>query len=116
VVNGEALCRIFKHAFRGVTAVPKFLSSDHDPLYRFHQWEANLRILGITEIKTVPHVPWFHPFITIRRERLDRLLFWTAIDLERKLVSFQNYYNENRTHSALKARTPIEAPESERLI
>ena len=27
---------------------------DHDPLYRFHQWEANLRILGLTEIKSVP--------------------------------------------------------------
>jgi hypothetical protein len=42
VVNGEALCRMFKQAIRSVTAVPKYLSSDHDPLYRFHQWEANL--------------------------------------------------------------------------
>jgi hypothetical protein len=58
VVSGEALCRMLKQAFRGVTAVPKFLSSDHDPLYRFQQWEANLRILGVTEIKTVPYVPW----------------------------------------------------------
>jgi hypothetical protein len=61
IVNGEALCRMFKLAIRGVTAVPKYLSSDHDPLYRFHQWEANLRILGVTEIKTVPYVPWSHP-------------------------------------------------------
>src|SRR5207249_741867 len=65
----------------------KYLSSDHDPLYRFHQWEANLRILDVTEIKTVPYVPWSHPFVerligTIRRECLDRLLFWTAADLE----------------------------------
>ena len=41
----------------------KYLSSDHDPLYRFHQWEANLRILGVTEIKTVPYIPWSHPFV-----------------------------------------------------
>jgi putative transposase len=34
--------------------MPKHLSSDHDPLYRFHQWQANLRILEVTEIKTVP--------------------------------------------------------------
>jgi hypothetical protein len=87
VVNGEALCRMFMQAIRGVTTLPRYFSSDHDPLYGFHQWEANLRILGVTEIKTVPYVPWSHPLIerligTIRREYLDRLLFWTAIDLE----------------------------------
>jgi hypothetical protein len=54
VVNGEALCRMFKQAIRGVTTFPRYLSSDHDPLYRFHQWEANLRILGVAEIRTVP--------------------------------------------------------------
>jgi hypothetical protein len=42
---------------------PKYLSSDHDPLYRFHQWEANLRVLGVMEIKTVPDTPWSHPFV-----------------------------------------------------
>ena len=51
VVDGDALCCMFKQAIRG-TAVPKYLSSDHDP--RYHQWEANLRIQGVTEIKTVP--------------------------------------------------------------
>jgi hypothetical protein len=32
-------------------------------LYRFHQWQANLRVLGVTEIKTVPYVPLSHPFV-----------------------------------------------------
>jgi transposase InsO family protein len=119
VVNGEALCRMFKQAIRGVTTLPRCLSSDHDPLYRFHQWEANLRILGVREIKTVPYVPWSHPFIerligTIRRECLDRSLFWTSIDLEMKLVAFQDFYNKHRTHSALEGQTPIEVPESKR--
>ena len=36
----------------------------------------------MSEIKTIPHVPLFHPFVerligTIRREYLDRTLFWT---------------------------------------
>ena len=53
VVDGLALCRMFQQAIRGA-GLPKCLSVDHDPLYRFHQWEANLRILGVTEIKTVP--------------------------------------------------------------
>src|SRR5678815_1732591 len=45
------------------------LSSDHDPLYRFHQWQANLRILEITEIKAIPYAPLSHPFV--ERDRHD---------------------------------------------
>ena len=37
--------------------------------------------------------------IVIRREYLDRTLFWTTVDLETKLVDFQDYYNGHRTHS-----------------
>jgi putative transposase len=33
--------------------LPTYLSADRDPLYRFHQWQANLRILNIQEVKTV---------------------------------------------------------------
>jgi hypothetical protein len=36
VVDGLALCRMFKQAIRGA-GLSKFLSFDHDPLYRFHQ-------------------------------------------------------------------------------
>lgn len=93
VVDGLALCHMFKQAIRGA-GLPKYLSSDHDPLYRFHQWEANLRVLGVTEIKTVPYTPWSHPFIerligTIRRECLDRLLFWTATVFRDETDRFQ---------------------------
>jgi transposase InsO family protein len=115
-VNGEALCRMFKQAIRGA-GLPEYLSSDHDPLYRFHQWAANLSILGISEIKTVPYTPWSHPFVerligTIRCECLDQLLFWTATDLEIKLTAFRDYYNRHRSHAGLKGATPIETPES----
>jgi hypothetical protein len=36
--------RMFYRAIRG-QRLAKYLSSDHDPLYRFHQWQANLRVL-----------------------------------------------------------------------
>ncbi len=109
VVDGVALCRMFNRATR-CQAPPTYLSSDHDPLYRFHQWQANLRILGVTAIKTVPYAPLSHPFVerlidTIRRECLDRTLFWTAADLESKRVDFQRYYNGHRTHAGLDGRT-----------
>jgi putative transposase len=58
IVDGLALCRMFHRAIRG-HRLPRYLSSDHDPLYRFHQWQANLRVLEVTEIKTVPYVPLF---------------------------------------------------------
>ena len=110
VVDGVGLCRMFNRATRGQSP-PTYLSSDHDPLYRFHQWQANLRILDVKEIKTVPYVPLSHPFVerligTIRRECLDRTLFWTAADLEMKLLDFQRYYNGHRTHAGLDGRTP----------
>jgi len=104
-VDGRALCRMFNRATRWQT-VSKYLSSDHDPLYRFHQWQANLRVLGVTEIKTVPYVPLSHPFVerligTLRREYLDQTLFWTTADLEQKLRAFQDYFNRHRVHSGL---------------
>jgi transposase InsO family protein len=43
IVDGGVLCRMFHRAIRG-QRLPKYLSSDHDPLYRFHQWQANLRV------------------------------------------------------------------------
>jgi putative transposase len=46
IVDGVALCRMFNRAIRG-TALPKYLSSAHDPLYRFHQRQANLRVLEV---------------------------------------------------------------------
>jgi putative transposase len=110
MVDGVALYRMFQRAIRGCR-LPKYLSSDHDPLYRFHQWQANLQILEVTEIKTIPYVPLSHPFVerligTVRRELLDRTLFWTTADLETKLVEFQRYYNGHRTHAGLEGLPP----------
>jgi transposase InsO family protein len=110
VVDGRALCRMFNRAIHA-QKLPKYLSSDHDPLYRFHQWQANLRVLMVQEIKTVPYVPLSHPFVerligTIRREFLDQTLFWTTADLEQKLRLFQDYFNRQRVHSGLGGRLP----------
>ena len=110
IVDGAALCRMFQQAIRQ-KSLPKYLSTDNDPLYRFHQWQANLRVLEVREIKTVPGVPFSHPFVerligTIRRECPDHALFWTAADLERKLQDFQDYFNGYRTHTGLGGQLP----------
>ena len=97
--------------------LPKYLSSDNDPLFEYHRWKANLRILDVEEIKSVPYVPRSHPFIerligTVRREFLDHTLFWNSGDLERKLADFQIYYNRHRTHNSLGGNAPSAVAES----
>ena len=118
IVDGVALCQMFNRAIRGQTT-PNYLSTDNDPLYRFQQWQANLRVLEMTEIKTVPYVPLSHPFVerligTLRRECLDRTLFWTTTDLEAKLLDFQHYYNEHRTHAGRKGHPPVQGVNADR--
>jgi transposase InsO family protein len=107
---GASICRMFNQIIAGKSP-PQHLSSDHDPLFRFHRWVANLRILEVEEIKSIPYLPVSHPFVerligTIRREFLDHVLIWNAVDLGRKLEEFRNYYNENRVHQSLSGRTP----------
>ena len=109
-VDGPSLIAMFQQAIQG-QSLPKYLSTDNDPLYQFHQWQANLRVLEVLEIKTVPYVPLSHPFVerlvgTLRRECLDRTLFWTTADLEAKLREFQKYFNEHRAHAGLEGRLP----------
>ena len=110
-VDAPSLCRMFNAAIHGRGA-PRHLSTDHDPLFEAHRWTANLRLLEIDEIKTVPHVPLSHPFVerltgTMRREFLDHVLFWNAGDLERKLADFQASYNAARSHASWEGYTPL---------
>jgi transposase InsO family protein len=58
-VDGPAVCRLFNRIL-GTSAAPHYLSSDNDPLLKFHRWKANLRILDVAEVKTVPYVPLSH--------------------------------------------------------
>ena len=109
-VDASSLCRMFNAASHGRGA-PRHLSTDHDPLFEAHRWTANLRLLEIDDIKTVPHVPLSHPCVerligTMRREFLDHVLCWNAGDLERKLADFQAYDTAAPSHAALEGDTP----------
>ena len=102
-VDGPAVCRMFNNA-TSRQGWPERVSTDNDPLFQYHRWKANLRILEIEEIKSLPYVPISHPFVerligSIRRELLDQTFFWTATDLENKLRAYQAYYNGHRCHS-----------------
>jgi len=112
-VDGPALCRMFNDV-TSKQAWTKYISSDNDPLFQYHRWKANLRVLDIEEVKSVPHVPMSHPFVerligSIRRELLDHTFFWTATDFENKLTDYQAYYNEHRCHSSRDGYTPVQS-------
>jgi hypothetical protein len=47
---------MFNQAIAG-QSLPVRLSFDHDPLFEFHRWHANLRILGIESVRSVPYAP-----------------------------------------------------------
>jgi hypothetical protein len=48
-LDGIAVCQLFNRAIARKT-LPEYLSSDHDPLFRFQCWRANLRVLEIDEL------------------------------------------------------------------
>ena len=115
VLDGPTACRMFNSIISS-TESPRYLSSDKDPVFMFHRWKSNLRIPEVTEVKTVPYVPLSHPFVerligTVGQEYLDQVPFWSARDLGRKLVSFQDYYNKDRVHRALDGSPPNEQSE-----
>jgi hypothetical protein len=45
-IDGVSVCRMYNHAIAG-EPLPKHLGTDHDPLFRFHRWLANLRVLAV---------------------------------------------------------------------
>ena len=102
--------------FQAGHSPPRRISTDHDPVFTHHRWHANLRVLGIEEVKTVPYVPLSHPFVervigSVRRGYLDHILFWNETDLSRKLDQYQKFYNETRGHLSLKGKTPEQTAE-----
>ena len=109
-VDGSSVCRMFNQII-SESNLPKRLSFDNAPIFQFKQWKANLRILEIETIRTVPFVPVSYPFTerligTIRREYLNHLLFWNSRDLQNIPDSFHAYYNEERIHLGIKGEFP----------
>lgn len=117
--EGGTVCYLFNQIV-GLKDFPKYLSSDNDPLFKYWLWRANLTEYQIEEIKTVPYVPWSHPFIerligSCRREFTDRILFWNQADLKAKLCLYQEYFNSYRVHYCHEGKTPDEIVGQRRL-
>jgi hypothetical protein len=59
-------------------------------------------------VKCIPCMPRFFERLigTVRREFLDRTLFWNQGELERKLDNYRAYYNWHPCHTGLAEVTP----------
>jgi uncharacterized protein YecE (DUF72 family) len=106
--------------------VPSFIEATGDQVYvRFHgKNRENWFKRNITAAERFKYLyserelqslgtPRSHAFVerligTVRREYLDRTLFWNQSDLERKLENYKTYYNLLRCHSGLAGATPAE--------
>jgi len=61
--DGIAYCRMFNEVISG-KSLPKYLSSDNDPLFLFHRWQCNLRVLDVEELKSVPGTPTSQDYVS----------------------------------------------------
>ncbi len=109
-MDGVVICRMF-NSIISKQKLPKRISTDNDPLFKFERWQANLRILDIEHIKSIPYTPISHPFVerlirTIREELLNNIFIWNSCDLQKKLDTYKDYFNQSRSHSAINAMTP----------
>ncbi len=109
-MNGSTICCMFNSIILK-QKLPKRISTDNDPLFEFQRWQANLRILEIEHIKSIPYTPISHPFVerlirTIREELLNNVLVWNAGDLQKKLDAYKDYFNHSRAHAGINAMTP----------
>ena len=87
---------------------------------RFHQWQRNLRILDVKEIKTVAYVPLSHPLVerligTVRRECLDRTARAPPIGADPSSTNHpRRAANPERPGAAGPARQPPGARDADR--
>ena len=69
-VDGPSLCLMFQRAIQG-RSLPKYLSTDNDPMYRFHQWQANLRVLEVAKsrpypmCRSIPPIPFWSDLLEL---------------------------------------------------
>ncbi len=69
------------------------MSPDNDLLFQYHQWQADLRVLHVEEVKSIPSTPTTHRLIerligTVSLRKIDRLLAKTPI-FSSKIINMQ---------------------------
>jgi transposase InsO family protein len=95
----------------GWEQVPKYILRDRDQAYG-EAFRRRVRAMGIRDRPTSSRSPWQNAYAerligSIRRERVDHIVVLGERHLRHVLLSYMNYYNENRTHLSLGKDAPI---------
>ena len=108
--TAEWIAQQLTEAF-GWRNAPRYVVRDRDRVYgaRFIQ---RVRAMGIRDRPIAPHSPWQNGYAerligSIRRDCLDHVVVFGERHLRNLLRSYQQYYNEARTHLSLCKDAPI---------
>ena len=102
--SAEWIARQLTEAY-GWQEAPRYIVRDRDRVYG-EAFIRRLRAMGIRDRPIAPHSPWQNGYAerligSIRRECLDHVVVLGERHLRHLLKSYQNYYNEARTHLSL---------------
>ncbi len=108
--TAEWLAQQIVEAFPWGTA-PAYLVRDNDRAYG-QAFTRRLRTMGIRDRPISPRSPWQNAYVerligTLRRECLDHVLIFGERHLRRILALYSSYYNQTRTHLALRKDAPL---------
>jgi len=96
-----------------VHGAPEHIRSDNGPEFIAHAVQNWLEQRACNTIYITPGSPWENPYIesffaTLRRECLDRHLFYSISEAQTVLDAWRQEYNGYRPHSSLQYRTPAD--------
>ena len=108
--TAEWLARQISEAFPWASA-PIYLVRDNDRAYGL-VFQRRIRAMGIRDRPISASSPWQNGIAerligTLRRECLDQMLVFDETHLRRVLSAYATYYNQVRTHIALKKDAPL---------
>jgi transposase InsO family protein len=108
--TAEWIARQLTEAF-GWTAAPRYLVRDRDAVYG-DIFIRRLLAMGIRDRPTAARSPWQNGYAerligSIRRDCLDHVVVFGEPHLRHLLESYQQYYNEARTHLSLSKDAPV---------
>ena len=90
---------------------PTYLLRDNYGAYGL-AFTSRIRAMGIRDRPISPRSPWQNAYVerligTLRRECLDQVLIYGERHLRRILALYSSYYNQTRTHLALRKDAPL---------
>jgi transposase InsO family protein len=111
--TAEWIARQFTEAF-GWRDAPRYVVRDRDRVYG-SEFIRRIRAMGIRDRPISARSPWQNGYSerligSIRREFLDHVVIFGEGHLRNLLRSYQQYYNECRTHLSLHKDAPLSRP------